>query len=420
MTGRVHELVPRGAAHADGRGTGARRARRGDARRPHTAARGDRDPRHPRQPRARAAHLARAARPRGSRRRGRSSRASAPAPSASPFLGVGLLAGQLMRTSRGANSLAVWVLLLTFLFGGIGNALGTPDRRPAAHRELVADLALAVRLGRELPAVRRRQRVAAAAVRRVRTGAGRASSSPCSPRATSARASYPSGAGGADAPASLAGPTALVWRLTRGSILGWSIGGLLTGLLATSLAGVLGDVVEELPSVRGDPRRDQRERQHRAGRRGRSSSRCSASSRRAPRCRPCAARGRKRRTARPSRCWRPRSIACAGSPATSSSASARIVLVAAAAVIGAALGLAGRGQRLGAHGRRGRGRRRAGGGGIRLPRPHRAGLRARAPPDHPARLDARLPRDGARAVRPAVRLPGLARAHRAHRDRARP
>ena len=42
------------------------------------------------------------------------------------FLGVGLLAGQLMRTSRGANSLAVWVLLLTYLIGGLGNALGTP------------------------------------------------------------------------------------------------------------------------------------------------------------------------------------------------------------------------------------------------------------------------------------------------------
>jgi ABC-2 type transport system permease protein len=37
--------------------------------------------------------------------------------------------------------------------------------------------------------------------------------------------------------------------MTRGSIIGWSVGGLLTGLLATSLAGVLGDVVEELPSV---------------------------------------------------------------------------------------------------------------------------------------------------------------------------
>ncbi len=43
------------------------------------------------------------------------------------FLGIGLIAGQIMRTSRGANSLAVWVLVITFLFCGIGNALGTPS-----------------------------------------------------------------------------------------------------------------------------------------------------------------------------------------------------------------------------------------------------------------------------------------------------
>ncbi|PIJ42294.1 polyketide antibiotic transporter, partial [Leucobacter sp. OLES1] len=43
------------------------------------------------------------------------------------FLAVGLCAAQLMRTSRGANSLGVWVLLATFLASGIGNALGTPS-----------------------------------------------------------------------------------------------------------------------------------------------------------------------------------------------------------------------------------------------------------------------------------------------------
>ena len=56
MTGRVHELVPRGAPHPDGRGAGSRRARRGDAGRAHAAARRDAGPRHPRERRARAAH----------------------------------------------------------------------------------------------------------------------------------------------------------------------------------------------------------------------------------------------------------------------------------------------------------------------------------------------------------------------------
>ena len=96
------------------------------AGRDHPAARHD-PARPPREPRARGADLPRADRHRARRRRDRSSRASGPASVGVAFLGIGLLAGQLMRTSRGANSLAVWVLLLTFLIGGLGNALGTPS-----------------------------------------------------------------------------------------------------------------------------------------------------------------------------------------------------------------------------------------------------------------------------------------------------
>ena len=163
-------------------------------------------PRHPRQSRARAADLPR---PPGHGARGTRGRFVAGFGAGAvgvSFLGVGLLSGQLMRTSRGANSLAVWVLLLTFLIGGLGNALGTPDRRSAAHRELLADLALAIRVGRELPAVRRRQRVAAVAVRRVRTGAGRSLASRCRPRETWARASCPNAAGGRMRPRPSADP----------------------------------------------------------------------------------------------------------------------------------------------------------------------------------------------------------------------
>ena len=116
---------------------------------------------------------------------------------------MGLLSGQLMRTSRGANSLAVWVLLLTFLIGGLGNALGTPtadlqriesswltwlspfgwgeNSRPFADDNMWP-LLLCVGFGLAL-------------------AGGLASR--CRPRATSARASSPNGAGGADAPATL-------------------------------------------------------------------------------------------------------------------------------------------------------------------------------------------------------------------------
>ncbi|SFS13463.1 ABC-2 type transport system permease protein [Microbacterium sp. cf046] len=164
------------------------------------------------------------------------------------FLGIGLLAGQLMRTSRGANSLAVWVLLLTFLIGGIGNAVGTPtadlqriesswltwlspfgwgeNSRPFADDE-VWPLLLCAAFGLALAAV-------SLALQQSRDlGASL----------------VPERRGRVDASGALAGPTTLVWRLTRGSIIGWCVGGLLTGLLATSLAGVLSDVVTELPSV---------------------------------------------------------------------------------------------------------------------------------------------------------------------------
>jgi ABC-2 type transport system permease protein len=164
------------------------------------------------------------------------------------FLGIGLLSGQLMRTSRGANALAVWVLLLTFLLAGLGNALGTPtadlqriesswltwlspfgwgeQSRPFADDDLWP-LVLCLAFGLALAA-------ASVAIQSTRDlGAGL----------------VPERRGRPDAPATLAGPTSLVWRLTRGSILGWAVGGLITGLLATSLAGVLADVVTELPSV---------------------------------------------------------------------------------------------------------------------------------------------------------------------------
>lgn len=164
------------------------------------------------------------------------------------FLGIGLLAGQLMRTSRGANALAVWILLLTFLIAGLGNAVGTPSAdlqriesswltwfspfgwgeqsRPFAD-DALWPIVLCVVFGSALAA-------ASVAIQSTRDFGG---------------SLVPERRGRPDAPVALTGPTSLVWRLTRGSILGWAVGGLLTGLLATSLAGVLADVVTELPSV---------------------------------------------------------------------------------------------------------------------------------------------------------------------------
>ena len=164
------------------------------------------------------------------------------------MLGVGLLAAQLMPTSRGANSLAVWVLLITFLAAGLGNALGSVNveqlridsgwlawlspfgwaeqSRPFADNALwpllltwgfgllLAGVSLLIQASRDLGA-------SLLPERRGRAAAGR----------------------------SLSGVFGLAWRLNRGAIIGWTIGGLLTGLLATTLTGVLQDAADQNPTV---------------------------------------------------------------------------------------------------------------------------------------------------------------------------
>jgi ABC-2 type transport system permease protein len=164
------------------------------------------------------------------------------------FLGLGLLAAQFMRTSRGANTVSVAVLLVTYLLAGIGNALGTPsddlqrmesswltwlspfgwaeNSRPFAD-DNVWPLVLCKLVGIALAVV-------AIALQRVRD----VGSSFVAERA-----------GRVDARSALGSTTALVWRLSAGSIIGWAIGGALSGLLATTLASVVEEISAENASI---------------------------------------------------------------------------------------------------------------------------------------------------------------------------
>jgi ABC-2 type transport system permease protein len=164
------------------------------------------------------------------------------------FLGVGLVAAQLMRTSRGANSLAVWVIVFTFLLSGIGNALGTPSAdlqriesswltwlspfgwgenvRPYADDD-VWPIVLCVAFGAVLIVV-------SLVLQSVRD------------LDQSFIAERP---GRADARAGLRSPAALVRRLTTGAIVGWVIGGLLTGMLSTTLASVIDSISADNPAI---------------------------------------------------------------------------------------------------------------------------------------------------------------------------
>lgn len=164
------------------------------------------------------------------------------------FLGIGLLAAQLMRTARGANSLTVWVLVAAFLIRGIGNAAGTPNDdlsgmksawfawlSPFAWAEQTrpydADLLGPVFLGLGLGLVLATASVALQSLRDIDASfvaerPGRVSARPA-----------------------LASPHALVWRLTSGAIVGWAVGGAVTGILATTLSGLVDQISGENPAV---------------------------------------------------------------------------------------------------------------------------------------------------------------------------
>ncbi|MFC8680412.1 ABC transporter permease [Microbacterium ureisolvens] len=164
------------------------------------------------------------------------------------FLGVGLFAAQLMRTSRGANSLAVWTLVATFVIAGIGNATGTPsddlthmesswltwlspfgwgESTRAFDENLWWPALLCLGVGLVLTVVSV-----------VLVSARDLGGSFVAERL-----------GRATASAALSTPIGLVWRLTRGAVLGWAVGGLLTGMLSTSLASIVKEVGASNPAV---------------------------------------------------------------------------------------------------------------------------------------------------------------------------
>ncbi|WP_434994624.1 ABC transporter permease [Arthrobacter sp. Ld5] len=164
------------------------------------------------------------------------------------FLGVGLVSAQLMKTSSGANSLATWLLMLLFLTAGLGNALGTPSSdlqriesswltwlspfgwaeqtRPFAEDDM-GPIVLCAALGLLLAGL-------AVALQSVRDLGG---------------SFVPERHGRAEASALLSTPLGLVVRLARPSIIGWGVGGLITGILATTLASVIRDIGTDNPAL---------------------------------------------------------------------------------------------------------------------------------------------------------------------------
>lgn len=157
------------------------------------------------------------------------------------FLGVGLLAGQLMRTSRGANGLAAAVIGAAYALRAAGDAGATPSAdglsmtsawpswlspigwgqqtAPFTSNQsapLLLDLALAAVLFAVVVALQASRDIGSSVI-------GERSGPEHGPRM-------------------LGGSTGLAWRLQRGAIVGWALAGLVFGVLA----GTLGETVVEL------------------------------------------------------------------------------------------------------------------------------------------------------------------------------
>lgn len=164
------------------------------------------------------------------------------------FLAVGLVAAQLFRTSRAANSLGVAAVIGAYLLRGIGDAAGTPAAdllhltpawpsylSPIGYGQATRPFSdanlwpLVVPLGGAT--------VLIALVFWLQSVRDQGASL------------VPARNGRGSAPRTLRSSFGLAWRLNRSILVSWTIGGMATGLLATSLSGLVDQIAGTSPQI---------------------------------------------------------------------------------------------------------------------------------------------------------------------------
>ena len=164
------------------------------------------------------------------------------------FLAFGLFAAQLFRTSRAANGASVAFVLAAYLLRGIGDAAGTPSAdllhvepawpswlSPIGYGQMTGAFVenelspLAVPLGFAIIVVATVFWLQAVRDQGASLLAGRD--------------------GRATAGPVLSSSFGLAWRLNTSILLSWTAGGVVAGLLATSLSSVIGEVAGSAPQV---------------------------------------------------------------------------------------------------------------------------------------------------------------------------
>lgn len=164
------------------------------------------------------------------------------------FVGLGLVAAQLMPTSRAANSLATWVLVATFLLAGLGNALGTPSddltRLRSAWPTWLSPFGWAENTRAfDVDAWGPIALLGAAAAAAVVAALALQS------RRDLGASFVPEWVGPAGAGRRFGSNLALIRRLSRPATVGWAVSGALVGALATSLGTVANQIGSENPAV---------------------------------------------------------------------------------------------------------------------------------------------------------------------------
>ncbi|SIT86692.1 ABC transporter permease [Microbacterium sp. RU33B] len=166
------------------------------------------------------------------------------------FLALGLTTAQLMRTSRGANATAVWTTVVLFVIAGVGNAIGTPSDDLTRMKSSGLTWISPFGWGENTRAFDDDAWWPVILCLAV-TGALSAVAFVLAGARDLGESLVAEGQGPRAAPRTLSSSTGLAWRLTRGAIVGWALGGFLVGLLSTSLASIVDDVGSGNPAIEG-------------------------------------------------------------------------------------------------------------------------------------------------------------------------
>jgi len=164
------------------------------------------------------------------------------------FLGVGLFAAQLFRTSRSANALSVALVLAAYLVRGLGDALGEASDdglvRTAAWPSWLSPIGWAQRTepfaANDLAPLLLSVGTAAVLIAVVFVFQS---------ARDSGASLLPGRSGRATAGPMLRGHVGLAWRLNVGAIVSWAVGAVVAGALATTLTPLVDRIGTDAPAI---------------------------------------------------------------------------------------------------------------------------------------------------------------------------